>query len=194
MTGSVSATLGSTSGIGLNDAMPRKDVPTDDKSQFANQTSVNGESRIDNQQKRIEELKRIDSLVRSHESAHATAAGGLAQGTSFNMTTGPDGKQYATGGEVRIDISPVSGNPLATIAKMQVVRRAALAPMYPSGQDRAVAAVAAAAEAQARTELAETSSPRQVKRRMSAGEQSSLISAAYRKPQMPTKSSFSAVV
>ena len=104
------------------------------------------------EQKRIDELKKIDTQVRAHEAAHQAAAGGLARGKSFTYTTGPDGGQYAVGGEVQIDTSPIPNNPQATISKMQQVQRAALAPADPSGQDMAVAAQAAAAAQQARTE------------------------------------------
>lgn len=46
--------------------------------------------------------------MRAHEQAHKTAAGGLAQGgATFEYQTGPDGKQYAVSGEVKIDTSPV---------------------------------------------------------------------------------------
>jgi hypothetical protein len=65
---------------------------------------------------------------------------------------------YAVSGEVSIDVSPVNGNPQATIAKMATVRSAALAPADPSGQDRAVAASATAEEIKARQELTEESS------------------------------------
>ena len=102
----------------------------------------------------IAELTQTDREVRAHEQAHLAAAGGLARGVSFSYTTGPDGKQYAVGGEVSIDTSPVSGDPQATIQKAQQVRAAASAPANPSGQDRAVAAQAAAIEAAARQELA----------------------------------------
>ena len=102
----------------------------------------------------IAELSQTDREVRAHEQAHLAAAGGLARGVSFSYTTGPDGKQYAVGGEVSIDTSPVSGDPQATIQKAQQVRAAASAPANPSGQDRAVAAQAAAIEAAARQELA----------------------------------------
>ncbi len=104
------------------------------------------------EKKRIDELKKIDVQVRAHESAHQAAAGGLAGGKSFTYVTGPDGGQYAVAGEVQIDTSPIPNNPQATIAKMQQVQRAALAPADPSGQDLAVAAQAAAAALQARTE------------------------------------------
>lgn len=129
------------------------DQPTEDSQAKSSATAANGQPLTGQQQKRIEELKRIDAEVRAHESAHAAAAGGLARGTSFRTTTGPDGKSYAIGGEVKIDISPVAGNPQATLAKMQTVRRAALAPTDPSGQDRAVAAQATAIEAQAQSEI-----------------------------------------
>ena len=56
-------------------------------------------------------------------------------------------------GEVSIDKSPVRGDPQATIEKMQQVRRAALAPAQPSGQDRQVAAEARRAIQQARAKL-----------------------------------------
>ncbi len=108
------------------------------------------------EQKAVEKLKQRDQEVRRHEQAHKSAAGGFAKGgASFEFETGPDGRRYAVGGEVSIDTSEVSGNPRATIAKMQQIRRAALAPANPSGQDRAVAAQASAAEQKARTELAE---------------------------------------
>ena len=106
------------------------------------------------EQAEIAELQRRDQEVRSHEQAHISAAGGLANGgASFSFQRGPDGKQYAVGGEVAIDTSPVSGNPDATIQKAQQIRAAALAPTNPSTQDRAVAASATALEAQARQEL-----------------------------------------
>lgn len=105
------------------------------------------------QQKELIELKRRDTEVRAHEAAHKSAGGQYAGAASFEYQTGPDGKQYAVGGEVSIDTSAIAGKPQATIQKMQVVRRAALAPANPSGQDRRVAAAAAAAEARAREEL-----------------------------------------
>ncbi len=99
-------------------------------------------------------LKKRDQEVRSHEQAHIAAAGGLARGgATFSFQRGPDGKQYAIGGEVNIDTAPVSGNPQATIRKAQQIRAAALAPANPSAQDRAVAASASALEAEAQREI-----------------------------------------
>ncbi len=106
------------------------------------------------QDKAIQKLRARDQEVRAHEQAHAAAAGGLAKGgPSFTFERGPDGKQYAVGGEVSIDTAPVAGDPEATIRKAQQIRSAALAPADPSSQDRAVAASASTLEAQARQEI-----------------------------------------
>lgn len=108
----------------------------------------------DGEKKQLQELKKIDREVRTHEQAHLAAAGGLARGgATFTYTKGPDGKRYVTGGEVSIEISPVEGNPKETIRRMQQVRKAALAPANPSSQDRSVAAQASRIEAKARAEL-----------------------------------------
>jgi hypothetical protein len=109
----------------------------------------------EDEQKRVQDLKARDREVRAHEAAHLAAAGGYAQGgANFSYSRGPDGKLYATGGEVSIDSSAVAGDPEATLRKAQVVQRAALAPAEPSGQDRQVAAEAAAMATQARQEMA----------------------------------------
>ncbi len=85
------------------------------------------------------------------------AAGGryITGGASYTYERGPDGAEYAVGGEVGIDTSPVPGNPEATAEKMRIVRAAALAPSDPSAADLAVAASAAEAEAQAMAEIAQ---------------------------------------
>lgn len=102
----------------------------------------------------VEQLKTRDREVRAHEAAHLAAAGSLAtRGATYSYQQGPDGQSYAIGGEVGIDISPVSGDPAATLSKAETVRRAALAPANPSGQDFMVAQAAGAMAQQARTEL-----------------------------------------
>ena len=93
--------------------------------------------------------------MRAHEQAHVAAAGPYARGgPKYEYERGPDSRRYAVGGEVSIDTSPVSRDPEATIQKAQVVKRAALAPAEPSGQDRQVAAEASRMEAEARREIA----------------------------------------
>ncbi len=104
--------------------------------------------------KQLQALKQRDREVRAHEQAHAAAGGRyVLGGPSFSYQRGPDGRQYAVGGEVQIDTAPVAGDPQATLQKMQQVQRAAMAPSEPSTQDRRVAAQAAAAAAKARSEL-----------------------------------------
>jgi hypothetical protein len=79
------------------------------------------------EQAEIEKLRKRDQEVRTHEQAHIASAGGLAKGgATFSFQHGPDGKQYAVGGEVNIDTSPIVGNPEATIRKAQQIRAAGL--------------------------------------------------------------------
>ncbi|HIC8842193.1 putative metalloprotease CJM1_0395 family protein [Aeromonas sp. 602200] len=105
------------------------------------------------QEQQVQDLAERDKEVRTHEQAHQSAGGEYASSPTYQFTQGPDGKRYATGGEVQIDTSVVPGDPAATIAKMQQIRAAALAPAEPSAQDLAVARSAAASEAKARKEL-----------------------------------------
>jgi hypothetical protein len=102
----------------------------------------------------LSKLKKRDQEVRAHEQAHKTAGGQFAGSTTFSYQMGPDGQEYAVGGEVSVDISPVPGDPQATIAKMQQIRQAAVAPAQPSSQDQQVAAEASRIEAEARAEQA----------------------------------------
>ncbi|MGY3916646.1 putative metalloprotease CJM1_0395 family protein [Aeromonas australiensis] len=105
------------------------------------------------QEQLVKELAERDQEVRTHEQAHQMVGGEYASSPTYQFTLGPDGKRYATGGEVQIDTSEVPGDPAATISKMQQVRAAALAPAEPSAQDLAVARSAAASEARARKDL-----------------------------------------
>lgn len=101
----------------------------------------------------LDQLKARDREVRVHEAAHASVGGRYAGSASFQYTRGPDGRNYATGGEVSISVSEVAGDPQATIEKARVIRAAALAPAEPSAQDRRVAAEAAQMELTARSDL-----------------------------------------
>ncbi|MEH6565702.1 MAG: putative metalloprotease CJM1_0395 family protein [Halopseudomonas sp.] len=124
-----------------------------EKSKRAQLANAESELRRVTQQE-IQDLSARDREVRAHEQAHMAVGGQHAGSVQYDYTRGPDGKLYAVGGEVGIDTAPVPGDPQATIDKMEQVRRAALAPAEPSGQDRTVAAQAAQAIAQARAELA----------------------------------------
>ena len=107
------------------------------------------------QQQQVDELKTRDSEVKAHEHAHATVGGQYAQSPSFKYEKGADGQRYATDGEVQIDVSPVGGDPLATINKMKQVYAAAMAPVDPSSADIRVAAEALQKMNEAKVMLAE---------------------------------------
>lgn len=117
--------------------------------------SEENEDELDNPQvqQQIQALAARDREVRTHELAHAAVGGAYAGTPSYQYTQGPDGKRYVTDGEVQIDVSPIDGDPEATIAKLEQVSAAALAPAEPSNQDRRVAAQASQIIAQARDEL-----------------------------------------
>lgn len=136
----------------------RVQAGTETLSERSETDSDNGQKSLGNElseseQAEVRKLQMRDREVRTHEQAHAAVGGRYAGSPSYEFKRGPDGRQYANGGEVAIDVSAVSGDPQATLAKMQVVRRAALAPAQPSGQDRQVASQASQQEAQARSEI-----------------------------------------
>ena len=113
-----------------------------------------GKPLTDEEQAQVEKLRARDAEVRAHEAAHLAAAGAFAKsGATYTYKTGPDGKKYAVGGEVSIDLSEVRGDPEATVQKMHVIRAAALAPDSPSSQDLKVAAVAEQKAAKAQAEI-----------------------------------------
>jgi hypothetical protein len=108
------------------------------------------------EKKQLEKLKERDRKVRQHERAHYYAAGPYARGgPRYVYQRGPDGRMYAIGGSVVLDVSPIPGDPEATLRKAQVIRRAALAPMDPSPEDRRIALEASQMAMEARAELRE---------------------------------------
>jgi hypothetical protein len=120
-----------------------------------NQTGNSATSELTPQQQQaVEKLAQRDRDVRAHEQAHMTAGGNLVRGSAYyDYQTGPDGKRYAVGGEVKIDTSPIKDDPKATMSKAERIKRAALAPSDPSSQDRSVAAEASQMEMQAQQEM-----------------------------------------
>ena len=125
----------------------------------------------------------------------AAGSGVVIGGANYEYQSGPDGKMYAVGGEVKIDTSREK-DPAQTISKMQQVRRAALAPAQPSAQDRSVAAQAAQIEAEARSELAnekaeaakEEDALGQFSDQVSSPASASQISTVTKTPYNPTTS------
>ncbi len=121
------------------------------------------------EQRQLENLRRIDEKVRAHEQAHLAVGRDLVRGgASYTYQTGPDNKRYAVAGEVSIDTSP-GRTPEETVPKAQHIRETALAPADPSAQDRSIAAKATRMENDARAEL--------LRDTLSAGEE---FAATYR--------------
>jgi len=101
----------------------------------------------------IRRLSARDAEVRAHEAAHSAVGGQFAGSPSFTFQRGPDGVDYAIGGEVRISIPQGGASPEATLRALEQVQAAALAPAEPSEQDRQVAAQAASQAAELRVEI-----------------------------------------
>jgi hypothetical protein len=131
-----------------------QDDAEQEKQQAAEDVSEQEELQLEQELQQIKELKARDTEVRTHEQAHAAVGGQYAGSPSYEYQRGPDGTNYAVGGEVPIDVGVINGDPQATIDKMQTVRAAALAPAEPSGADRAIAADATQKIAAAQAELA----------------------------------------
>jgi hypothetical protein len=126
-----------------------------DNGQDASAGKENAEDKQQQQaeQQQLTELKQRDAEVRAHEQAHASLGGQYASPPQYEYERGPDGRRYAVGGEVSIDISEAS-TPEETIRKAQQVKAAALAPAVPSAQDLRVASEATQITLEARTEIA----------------------------------------
>lgn len=107
------------------------------------------------QEQEVAKLKARDVEVKAHEQAHIAAAAGISTSApTYEYQTGPDGKEYAIGGEV--SVSFVAGkDPAQNMAHAEAMKAAALAPAQPSSQDIAVAADAEKIIAEARQELAQ---------------------------------------
>ena len=142
----------------------KKDVRENEKTQNIIKSEAE-KRKVEQQQNKSEikkdeaakELENIQREVISHENAHKAAAGELGGAISYSYTEGPDGKSYITGGEVPIKIKE-GDTPEETLRNMQKVQRAANAPAEPSGQDRQVAAKAAALASKARAEIINSNS------------------------------------
>jgi hypothetical protein len=129
--------------------------PSGDQQQANGEQSKGEKSLTLEEQRELKELKDRDREVRTHEQAHLAAAGNLATGgASYTYQTGPDGKQYAIGGEVNITLSK-GRTPEETASRARQAYRAAVAPAEPSPTDRRVAAKAQRMLQDARGEMRE---------------------------------------
>ncbi|MBF0201926.1 MAG: hypothetical protein HQK66_11565 [Desulfamplus sp.] len=142
-------------GIGQIDGAGRVNAAEDSVSKAYNNPAEGLLNGLTEQDIRLlTELQKTDTEVRAHEMAHIAAGGQYVTSVAkLELRKGPDGRNYAVGGEVSIDTSPIPGDPRATAEKMRQIQMAALAPASPSNQDRKVAARAAALGAKAMSEL-----------------------------------------
>lgn len=128
-------------------------APTDEPQEDRQPPSPFNPELTSAEEEAVRELEIRDREVRDHEEAHARVGGRFAGQPSYEYQTGPDGEAYAVSGKVPIDVAPVPDDPEATIAKMEVVKDAALAPAEPSAADRRIAALADAQRLAAMVEL-----------------------------------------
>ena len=135
----------------LRASLAKGRAPRNSHASASDEDAAGGSSRDD---EAVRDLEQRDRDVRSHEQAHAVAAGGVGSQPTFTYQVGPNGHLYAVSGEVKIDTSPVPGDPEATLRKAQQIEKAAFAPGDPSPEDRRAAVMAAAIAARARQELA----------------------------------------
>lgn len=133
---------------------PQSTAGTKDASKVQDPATASKKQLTPEQQQEVQKLKLIDAEVKAHEQAHLAAAAGIsASAPSYTYQVGPDGKNYAVGGEVSVSFSEGS-NPEENIANAETMRAAALAPAEPSSQDLAVAQQAAQIIAEAQQQLA----------------------------------------
>lgn len=135
-----------------------------DKTQDSDKTTpqnglINTKKELTPEQKQeVEKLKARDTEVRAHEQAHIAAAAGLATSAPvYTFQKGPDGKNYAIGGEVNVSFTEGS-DPKENIAHAEAMAAAALAPADPSSQDLAVASNAEKIITEEKQKLAEQQS------------------------------------
>ena len=154
-------------------------APAPQSAGTSGETSASGLT--ESEQAVVERLKEVDRETRAHEQAHAAVGGQFAGAPSYDYEIGPDGQRYAVGGEVKIDVSPVPGDPEATLEKMRIVERAALAPAEPSPQDRKVAQEARA-QAQAASAAAAEQSAAERRGEAETGYAAAAEAVAYQPP------------
>lgn len=168
---------GNLEGIALTGKPDKPDKPEDSTPKAEPSATV---AKLSQQaQAAVARLKTRDLQVRAHEQAHLAAAGGLVtSGPSYVYQKGPDGVNYAVGGEVSIDVSP-GRDAQDTISRAERIRAAALAPVDPSSVDFSVAAQAQQMEQQARVEL----QVEQTEQQKQSQARSERLHAAYGAPE-----------
>lgn len=148
-----STLIGSTEDSGYEDSSEKEETAQKSGALSEDQTGVSGQPLSDEEKEQVEKLRQRDQEVRSHEMAHLAVAGQFSSGgIRYELTTGPDGRQYAVGGQVSIRI-PDAPTPEEDLSIATQVERAALAPANPSPADRSIAASARQKGAEAMQEI-----------------------------------------
>ncbi len=137
----------------LKDVLPKNEETKESTGTDIRYVKKDGSQMSEEEIQQLQQLQQRDQEVRAHESAHIAVGGQYVSAAKYSFETGPDGKSYAVGGEVGIDVSEIPNKPEATIIKMQIVKSAALAPKDPSAQDYAVASEATTKSSIAQSEL-----------------------------------------
>lgn len=88
----------------------------------------------------IAKFKSKDNEIRTHEQTHASL-GTTTSGIKYNYQTGPDGKLYATGGYVTLNVS-IPKDESAAIAKLNEIQKASSSPIGLSGADASISQAA----------------------------------------------------
>ena len=90
----------------------------------------------------IDRLQARDREVRAHEQSHVAAAGEYVRGApTYTYQMGPDGKMYAIGGQVAVDVGKEADSS-ENLRKAHMISGAALGVDDPSAADASVAAMA----------------------------------------------------
>jgi len=137
-----------------NKYLPEEDSTSKNSTAKKEEKKQNSEELSTGEKSQIAKLQQRDAHVKAHEAAHMST-GVAVSGASFEYQRGPDGKLYAVGGEVAIDVGGNATSPEGKIAHAQKVRAAALAPGDPSPADLRIAATASMMEIKARVEQAQ---------------------------------------
>lgn len=88
----------------------------------------------------VEKFKSKDKEIRNHEQIHANL-GKSSSPINYNYQMGPDGKLYAMGGYVKLDVS-MPTDPKAAMAKIEQIKKASSSPNDLSTADLGIAQTA----------------------------------------------------
>jgi hypothetical protein len=146
---------GSPSSLALDVAFTRSDAELEAESTsreltgtIFDATQLNAEQRRETQN-----LEQSGRQARAHERAQRAALESYTSSVQLRYEPGPDGRRYLVEAEVPLDVTPVPGDPAATLRKMEAIRRATSSGR-PSSSARNAAAEAAQLAMRARAELA----------------------------------------